>query len=414
LSKTEEPQLIMSTKSMDEEIFKMRVEGRLRSTVRPRLIDLFSGAGGMTLGFTSFAGHVFEPVWANDYNAFAVRTYNTNFGDHCVVGDIVDILQDQTVTIPRAEVVIGGPPCQGFSLLNKLRDGDPRKQLWRPFIEVLERSGATIFLMENVPQLIGSAEHEMILDTAEKLGFKTASARLCAADYGVPQIRWRAFIIGSKLSDPRSVFPPKRTHFPPENGNKRSFAEKEIPFTSNPKPHVTVRDAIGDLEPPEGTEIKDVPPPYDLHFGRSPTAKSLQRYMAIPNEGMNRFDLQERVPHLTPECWIRKTAGGTDLFGRLWWDRPSVTIRTEFFKPEKGRYLHPAQHRPITHREAARIQSFPDEFRFVGSKIEVAKQIGNAVPPRLAARLADCVYALLVNAEGGKWRTSSAGKNAVQ
>ena len=117
---------------------------------------------------------------------------------------------------------------------------------------------------------------------------------------------------------------------------------------------------------------------------------------------MNRFDLQERAPHLTPECWIKKTSGGTDLFGRLWWDKPGFTMRTEFFKPEKGRYLHPVQHRPITHREAARLQSFPDEFRFAGSKIEVAKQIGNAVPPLLAARLADCVHALLLAAEGSE------------
>ncbi|MDR3566884.1 MAG: DNA cytosine methyltransferase [Syntrophobacteraceae bacterium] len=392
----------------------MRTRGRLDSTLRPRLIDLFSGAGGMTIGFTSSFGHAFEPVWANDNNGYATRTYNTNFGEHCVLGDIVDILRGGAVTIPRAEAVIGGPPCQGFSLLNKSRSEDPRKQLWRPFIKVVEKSGATVFLMENVPQLIGSIEHQMILEAAEELGFKTASARLCAADYGVPQMRWRAFIIGSKFTDPKSVFPPKRTHFPPENGHKRIFAEKEIPFVSNPRPYVTVRDAITDLEPPHGTEIRDVPPPYDLHFGRSPTAKSLQRYMAVPDEGMNRFDLQERAPDLTPECWIRKTSGGTDLFGRLWWDRPSVTIRTEFFKPEKGRYLHPEQHRPITHREAARIQSFHDGFRFIGSKIEVAKQIGNAVPPGLAARLADSVYALLLDVKGKEWRTSSAGRSAVQ
>jgi DNA (cytosine-5)-methyltransferase 1 len=343
-----------------------------------------------------------------------VATYNANFGEHCVLGDIVDLLPNTAVTIPEAEVVVGGPPCQGFSLLNKLRNDDHRKQLWRPFMGVLERSGASVFLMENVPQLIGSAEHQMILDMASQLGFKTASARLCAADYGVPQIRWRAFVIGSKFSDPKMVFPPKRTHYPSENNHKRIFAEKETPFISDPRPYLTVRDAIADLEPPHGTEIRDVPPPYDLHFGRSPTVMSMKRYMAIPKEGMNRFDLQERVPHLTPACWIKKTSGGTDLFGRLWWDRPGVTIRTEFFKPEKGRYLHPTQHRPITHREAARIQSFPDEFRFIGPKIEVAKQIGNAVPPQLAARLADCVYALLLDSKGKEWRTFSAASSAAR
>jgi len=129
----------------------------------------------------------------------------------------------------------------------------------------------------------------------------------------------------------------------------------------------------------------------DLHFGRNPTAKSLARYRAIPEEGMNRFDLQARAPELTPGCWIRKRTGGTDLFGRLWWDRPAFTIRTEFFKPEKGRYLHPEQHRPITHREAARLQSFPDDFLFLGTKIEIARQIGNAVPPLLASAVARSV-----------------------
>lgn len=154
----------------------------------------------------------------------------------------------------------------------------------------------------------------------------------------------------------------------------------------------TVGRAIGDLPGAEGTDIRLglVPPPLDLHFGRSPTNESLQRYKCIP-EGGNRFDLQKNRPDITPDCWIRKKSGGTDLFGRLWWDRPAFTIRTEFFKPEKGRYLHPRQHRPITHREAARLQSFPDDFIFVGTKIEVARQIGNAVPPLLAKNVAKAV-----------------------
>lgn len=408
-----EPQLLISVPSMDEEVFRMRIQEKLDPTYRPRLIDLFSGAGGMTLGFTSRMGHFFQPVWANDFNMYAVRTYNCNFGTHCVPGDIVDLLRDPAAALPRAEVVIGGPPCQGFSLLNKLRDGDDRKQLWRPFMEVVRRSGASIFVMENVPQLIGSAEHQEILTVAREMGFSTASARLCAADYGVPQIRWRAFIIGCLFTDPKKVFPPKRTNYPTDLNNRRIFAEKEVPYIVDPKPYKTLREAIGDLSPPRGNEIREEPPPYDLHFGRNPTPKSLKRYMAIPEEGMNRFDLQQRAPHLTPECWIKKTSGGTDLFGRLWWDRPGVTIRTEFFKPEKGRYLHPEEHRPITHREAARIQSFPDNFRFLGPKIEVARQIGNAVPPVLAARLADCVYALLLAAKEKEWPTSSARSSAA-
>jgi DNA (cytosine-5)-methyltransferase 1 len=367
---------------------------------------LFAGAGGMTLGFTRFTGHPFESVWANDFNEYAARTYNANFANRCHVGDIVDILQNPKTKIPPADVVIGGPPCQGFSLLNKFRDGDPRKQLWRPFMEIVERSGASIFVMENVPQLLDSFEHGEIVELAHTMGFKVRSAKLCAADYGVPQVRWRAFIIGCKFTDPSLVFPPKKTHYKTSNGYRKAFTEEFDVYISNPTPWKSVKDAIQNLPAPVGTEIRSVNPPLDLHFGRTPTPKSLERYKSIPEEGMNRFDLQRLAPHLTPDCWIRKTSGGTDLFGRLWWDKPSVTIRTEFFKPEKGRYLHPVQNRPITHREAARLQSFPDDFKFLGSKIEIAKQIGNAVPPLLAARIADCVYTLILSKGASECRTS--------
>jgi DNA (cytosine-5)-methyltransferase 1 len=391
----------------EETVYNARISGRLQeSPVKPRLIDLFAGAGGMTLGFTRFTGHPFESVWANDFNEYAARTYNANFANRCHVGDIVDILQNPKTKIPPADVVIGGPPCQGFSLLNKFRDGDPRKQLWRPFMEIVERSGASIFVMENVPQLLDSFEHGEIVELAHTMGFKVRSAKLCAADYGVPQVRWRAFIIGCKFTDPSLVFPPKKTHYKTSNGYRKAFTEEFDVYISNPTPWKSVKDAIQNLPAPVGTEIRSVNPPLDLHFGRTPTPKSLERYKSIPEEGMNRFDLQRLAPHLTPDCWIRKTSGGTDLFGRLWWDKPSVTIRTEFFKPEKGRYLHPVQNRPITHREAARLQSFPDDFKFLGSKIEIAKQIGNAVPPLLAARIADCVYTLILSKGASECRTS--------
>ena len=362
------------------------------------MIDLFCGAGGLTLGFTPTFGHSFRPVWANDFNQYAADTYNRNYGNHCVVGDILEILNNPSTVIPKADIVIGGPPCQGFSLLNKNRVGDARRQLWRPYMEVVHRSGAPIFVMENVPQLLDSEEFTEIKNYAADIGFtQLAYAKLCAADYGVPQIRYRAFIIGCKFADPTTVFPPKRTHYNPELLVNGELPNQEL-YVNNPKPWATVRSAIGDLPVPEGTEIRtEEKGPLDLHFGRNPTELSLKRYRAIPEEGMNRFDLLRNAPELTPACWVRKTTGGTDIFGRLWWDKPSVTIRTEFFKPEKGRYLHPKQDRPITHREAARIQSFPDTFQFTGSKTEIAKQIGNAVPPKLASAVARCVEELLNN-----------------
>lgn len=371
-----------------------------RRTERPkslRVIDVFAGCGGMTLGFVRLSRGTFESVLANDNNEHAARTYNANFEDRCVVGDIVEILSRSDLPIPPADVVLGGPPCQGFSLLNRGRRRDPRNQLWQPFLEVVRRSGASCFVMENVPQLLGSPEHREIIAESMRMGFIAASAKLTAADYGVPQTRQRAFIIGCSFEDPARVFPPMKTHYDPRNGHERERAASD--YVPDAQPWLTVRNAIGDLPRPEGCEIRDKPGPLDLHFGRNPTAKSRARYEAVPDEGMNRFDLQQRAPEITPRCWIRKKTGGTDLFGRLWWDRPAFTVRTEFFKPEKGRYLHPEQHRPITHREAARFQSFPDDFIFHGTKSEIAKQIGNAVPPVLAARIADAVYRLFTERE---------------
>ncbi|GAB2587718.1 DNA cytosine methyltransferase [Spirosoma areae] len=356
-----------------------------------RIIDLFAGAGGFTLGFTNTQDEhnqpAFETVWANDFNEYAVATYNANFGNHCIWGDIVPILENPRTIIPEAEVVIGGPPCQGFSLLNKNRTLDPRKQLWLPFMDIVQRSRASVFVMENVPELLTSEEYGQIREVAEGMGFELEAAKLIAANYGVPQVRTRAFIMGSRLADPKDVFPPLRTHRDPRSS-------KPIDLTlyhPNVQPWLTVRDVISDLAEPVGTEIRGETGANALHFGRNPTSMSMERYRIIAGEGMNRFDLQRLAPHLTPKCWINKKSGGTDLFGRLWWDRPSVTIRTEFFKPEKGRYLHPEQHRPITHREAARFQGFPDDFIFKGSKVEIARQIGNAVAVGMAEQIASAV-----------------------
>ncbi|MBV2124998.1 MAG: DNA cytosine methyltransferase [Candidatus Thiodiazotropha sp. (ex Ctena orbiculata)] len=350
-----------------------------------RLIDLFAGAGGLTLGFTDsrFCGG-FKCVFGVDNDPAAVKTHNQMFGDHSLCVDIEAWLLTNP-DIPKADVVIGGPPCQGFSLLNKKRHGDSRRELWEPFMDVVEKSGASVFVIENVEGLYRSPEIEAIEKCASKLGFRLKAAILNSANYGAPQSRRRTIILGwnaSKLTNDM-LFPPKETHRNPDLAGNQPIWR-------------TVRDAIGDLPEPVGTELRGCPPPMDLHFGRNPTNKSILRYKAVPPGG-NRFDLQKNAPEITPDCWIRKKSGGTDLFGRLWWDRPSVTIRTEFFKPEKGRYLHPEKHRPITHREAARLMGFPDSFRFFGSKVEIARQIGNAVPPDLAGAIAKTVAELLSN-----------------
>lgn len=325
-------------------------------------VDLFSGAGGMTLGFRQ-AG--FKPVFAVECDRSAAATYRANFGSHVYEGRIEDLDLSQ---IPVADVVIGGPPCQGFSPLGKMTPGDQRLQehvdlngLLYYYAAVIEVMQPRAFVMENVPELLKSLQFEALVRRVEKLGYRTAAEVLNAADFGVPQLRRRAITVGLLGYDAEL----------PDAGGTRT----------------TVRDAIAHMPlQPDGL---------NWHVGRNPTARSIERYKCIPPGG-NRFDLVRRRPDLAPQCWLKKKSGSTDVFGRLEWDKPALTIRTEFFKPEKGRYLHPSADRPITHREAALLQTFPEDFAFVGSKIEVARQIGNAVPPRLARAVAEKLNSLLI------------------
>lgn len=327
------------------------------------MIDLFAGAGGMTRGFVD-AG--FVPVFAVEKEPDFAETYAANFGRHIVADDIVNVCRGDMPL--KADVVVGGPPCQGFSNLTGNRVCDPRRRMWQYFMDIVRRSECRAFVIENVPNLLTSSEGEAIIAAARELGFHVTpqSARVvCAADYGVPQNRRRAFIIGSRLA-PIELPPPA-------------------------KHRQTVRDAFRGIPlTPTQHELNAQPArTSDLHIARRPTELSRRRYRLVPPGG-NRFDLQRAAPELTPECWKRKTRGGTDLFGRLDWDGPArCTIRTEFYKPEKGRYLHPSEHRPITHWEAARLQTFPDDYLWHGTKIRIAIQIGNAVPPLLARAVAE-------------------------
>jgi DNA (cytosine-5)-methyltransferase 1 len=332
-----------------------------------RTLDLFSGAGGLSLGF-HLADLGFEPVMAVEIDHAAAMTFKANFG--C---DVVDAPIQTVDRFPDADVIIGGPPCQGFSPLGRDRDDVSRavlNELWQEYIRAVKQVMPKAFVIENVPQFLRSEQFASLLDTLgsdRKLRrYKYAYGVLNAADYGVPQRRKRGLFVA--VLDKQPSWPPAPTHGP--------ASEAKLPFA-------TVREAIGDL-PFDPTDV-------DLHWGRNPRPESIERYKAIP-EGGNRFDLMRNRPDLTPSCWANKPTGTTDVMGRLWWDRPAFTIRTEFFKPEKGRYLHPVADRPITHREAARLQTFPDSFVFEGSKIEVARQIGNAVPPKLAAAIARYVY----------------------
>ena len=255
-----------------------------------RLIDLFCGAGGMSLGFTSeeFCGE-FESVWALDNDPSALSTYRANFAPdevdpkHVIDGDIEEIIAVRKV--PKADVVIGGPPCQGFSLLNKRRSGDVRRALWQPFMTVVEKSRASVFVIENVAELYRSPELDQIRETARELKFETIPAILNTADYGVPQTRKRTVLIGWKKRLSAPSFPPLTSHKAPGTLTSRNVPD-----------WITVRDAISDLPEPVGTEIRDDEnETLRLHWGRSPTTLSKKRYRMVPPGG-NRFDLQKKRP----------------------------------------------------------------------------------------------------------------------
>lgn len=346
-----------------------------------RTLDLFAGAGGLSLGFEQ-AGLGFQSTSAIEIDPAAARTFKRNFGCPVFDGPIekIDVFDE-------ADVIIGGPPCQGFSPLGRDRDTKSRAQLnnlWKQYLRAIRQIEPRAFVIENVPEFQKSAQFAQLLrlmkkdDTLRHYGF--GYGVLNTADYGVPQRRRRGIFVAVRGHSGDLPWPPPPTHGPE---------------SADATPHRTVRDAISDLALyPAETEITTNAAGQNLHFGRTPRLMSLDRYRAIP-EGGNRFDLARNRPDLLPRCWAEKPTGTTDVMGRLWWDRPSSTIRTEFFKPEKGRYLHPEADRPITHREAARLQTFPDHFEFVGSKIEIARQIGNAVPPDFAKQLACYVHRLL-------------------
>jgi DNA (cytosine-5)-methyltransferase 1 len=341
-------------------------------------VDLFAGAGGLSLGF-HLAEHGFTPVFAVEHDHAAAATFERNFGCAVFDGDI-----EYGPEYPESDIIIGGPPCQGFSPLGRDRDDRSRARLnglWKHYLDAVRTVRPKAFVIENVPEFQRSAQFAELLHLLESdtelSAYTAAYGVLNAADYGVPQSRRRGILVAFRDHEGPPPWPPPPTHGPKSDSGR---------------PHVTVRQAIGDLpDRTRGTGPIFESSGQHLHFGRRPLPMSMERYRTIPPGG-NRFDLMRKRPDITPSCWLNKPTGTTDVMGRLWWDRPSATIRTEFFKPEKGRYLHPRANRVISHREAARLQSFPDSYVFEGTKIEIARQIGNAVPPLLGNAIAKYVY----------------------
>ncbi|MEU2689132.1 DNA cytosine methyltransferase [Streptomyces hygroscopicus] len=384
------------------------------------VVDLFAGCGGFTEGFRSFrppggTTPVFRSVAAVEHDLAAASTYAANFADeagglhHIHAGDIED-WQPRDHGI-KADVILGGPPCQGFSGLGLGDVNDPRNKLWREYMRVVNEIEPKIFIIENVDRFLRSAEFEALYAATEKPNGDLRDYKLVeysllnAADYGVPQSRRRTIVIGVR----RELEYLNGLRYPePSHAKAPETMGTTLPGIESKKPWEAVGPAVfsRSLVTPTTTELPQgscnplgledfsLPGTFrttDLHFGRTPTDVSLARYKAIPRGG-NRHDLP---PELSTPNWLAHRSGSHDVMGRMYWDRPSVTIRTEFYKPEKGRYLHPFAWRPITHYEAALIQGFPESFKWCGSKIQIGRQIGNAVPVGLSRALAGVIYQAL-------------------
>lgn len=346
--------------------------------MKPRVIDLFAGVGGLSLGFEKKG---FDVVLANEYDASIAASYIANHKNtKMIVGDITSLNLEDTFgkLAGTIDVVIGGPPCQGFSQKGQRKTiHDERNFLFKYYVSVVELVKPKYFVMENVPNLLtaegGYFRHE-IEELFNKLGYSLEYEVLNASDYGVPQNRRRAVIIGKLDGDAPKLPVPK--------GNK-----------------VTIWDAISDLaylESGEGSEEQEYKYPAESDYEKMLRADSSKLFNHIATKhsplALERLALippnagREVLPeeHLTKSIY-----SGT--WTRMKKDEISVTITTRFDTPSSGKFTHPFLDRAITVREAARIQSFPDDFHFVGNKGSQMKQVGNAVPPLLAAAIAEVI-----------------------
>lgn len=341
-----------------------------------RILDLFCGAGGFSLGFDK--NPHFKTLLALDFEPAAIETFKQNFKDaKAICGDITDKnTKEQIINLARElkiNMIIGGPPCQGFSLKGKnLGLNDPRNFLFLEYLELVKELQPELFVIENVKNLLSSANgyfKNEIIARIKKLGYQVNCDILNAKDYGVPQNRQRAFFLASKnkiLEFPRKFY---------------SF--------------VSVKDAISDLaylESGEGqitSEYKNAP---QSQYQKMLRGEFLQ-YHKASNHSKIALEKLKMIPCESGKEYLPKELHGKQKFettwGRLKWNEPSPTIDTRFDTPSNGTNSHPFLNRAITPREAARIQSFDDNFIFCGSKTQVCKQIGNAVPPLLAKALAD-------------------------
>lgn len=343
------------------------------------LIDLFAGAGGLSLGFERVG---FKVVLANEYDASIAEAYIKNRNHPNMIVEDIRKLPVQDTFGPykgKVTVVVGGPPCQGYSQKGQRKTiQDERNFLFRYFVDVVREVEPMYFVMENVPNLLtneGGYFKRELISLFEEIGYTVNADVLCASDYGVPQDRRRAFVIGKR-----------------GEGQPLEMPEKHEERT-------TIWDAISDLNylnSGEGAPVQDYKYPPQSEYQRElrEGSKKLTGHVAtnhspIALERMAMIPPKGGKEYLPPEHLTKSIYSGTWV--RMDADDVSVTITTRFDTPASGKFTHPYLNRAITVREAARIQSFPDTFHFYGTKTSQMKQVGNAVPPLLAQSVAETI-----------------------
>ena len=348
-----------------------------------QVIDFFSGAGGTSLGFAALNNVVpaFKMLGGCDINRVSAETYSRNFGTPIICEDIVRLanedraLEELLDTIGydsnKSTVLIGCAPCQGFSSHRKRhwdKEDDVRNSLVMAFASIVRKIMPDVIIMENVPEFL-SKKYWHYFSAAKKcyeqLGYTVKEQIYNAASFGVPQDRFRTIVIGMK-----------KEFLLPEGFLK-------------PSEYRTVRDAISKL-PTVAAGIADPNDP--MHKSAAHKKSTIDVIKQVPHDGGSRPE------GIGPAC-LDRVKGFSDVYGRLYWDKPSITITHYARNPASGRFTHPEQDRGLTAREAALLQSFPNEFEFTGKSDDIYRQIGEAVPPMLSSAVAANVLIELLSIE---------------
>ncbi|NWA62881.1 DNA cytosine methyltransferase [Pantoea sp. B9002] len=353
-------------------------------------VDLFSGGGGLTLGLKN-AGFIVSA--AVELDSIASETYHANNPNTVLFSkDIRHVSSEELLaTSPtgKIDMIAACPPCQSFSSLTaKYKRKDNRDELINEFARLVREIRPSVIMMENVPGLIkkGSKLFNPVIKEFKKIGYDIDYKVLEVADYGVPQRRKRLVVLGSLNS---SVKIPNKTH-------------SESKDDKNTLPWITVREALSGLPEPillSQSKMVGGPQYFNWNIIRDISPINKER-LAHLKEGADRTEIP---PYLRPKCHI-DNVGFTNVYGRMAWDKPSPTITGGCTTPSKGRFGHPEDIRTISVREAARLQTFPDDFKIKTDFVDRACLIiGNALPPLFATIMAEqCFHILLKEVENGK------------